>query len=100
VTSLRRTAIAEFSVNDAIAVGELQQHPHEHIIPVHEMMARFPSYTASDTELNQIVHGNSIRVDAVPHHDIICIFSQQNELVAVAKPGSPHTLQPVKVFRS
>ena len=47
---------------------------------------------------SMVAMSNDIQVETVPEKGVICIYSKEKELVAVAQPGSAQTLHPVKVF--
>ncbi len=97
-SSIRRTAIYNFQVNDALTLDELDTNASASLRPVNEIFAQYPSYCASTTEINNIAHGHDIVTDTSADKDLLFIYNPMQELIAVAKNVSTNKFHPVKVL--
>lgn len=97
-SSIRRIAIGNFDVQNAATVEDIQKDAQKHLIPINDILASLPSYTASSLQMKEISHGNEIEVDNNNNSTILFIYSPRKELIAVAKNISQSKYHPVKVF--
>jgi len=89
LASLRRTAVAEFVIEDAHTLEELdraiQQGSAEDIF-VHprKLLSQFPSVTATDENVAMIRAGRAVNLPELSRAPRVKVFRGQRELIAVA----------------
>ncbi len=119
-----RTAVGEFSLEQAISLEELAQAKKEGkfasgVIPLENLLANFPRTNVLPVLEKKIRHGAKFnvmpsqlqpgRVELPPgattqldaqtaHPPRLRVFSQQNKLIAIAEAVVPRTYQPIVVF--
>ncbi|MBZ5654186.1 MAG: tRNA pseudouridine(55) synthase TruB [Acidobacteriia bacterium] len=87
--SLRRTAVAEFAIEDAHTLEELaqaiQQGSAEDIF-VHprKLLSQFPSVTATDENVALIRAGRAVNLPEMSRAPLVKVFHGQRELIAIA----------------
>jgi len=119
-----RTAVGEFSLEQAIRLEELAQAKKEgkfeaRLIPLESLLANFPRTNVLPVQEKKIRHGAKFNVmpsqlqpgrlelppgattqldteNAQPPR--LRVFSQQNKLIAIAEAVVPRTYQPIVVF--
>ena len=97
-SSIRRTATGIFTIKKAATLKEMQKNALKFLVPINDVLASFPSYTASSLQMKDISHGNEIEAGKGSRSNILFIYSPQRELIAVAKNISQSKYHPVKVF--
>ena len=89
LASLRRTAVAEFVIDDAHTLEELeeaiQQGSAEDIF-VHprKLLSQFPSVTATDENVALIHAGRAVNLPEMSRAPLVKVFRGQRELIAIA----------------
>jgi tRNA pseudouridine55 synthase len=89
LASLRRTAVAEFVIEDAHSLEELeraiQQGSAEEIL-VHprKLLSQFPSVTATDENLALICAGRAVNLPEMSRAPLVKVFRGPRELIAIA----------------
>ncbi len=97
-SSIRRTAINDFLVDDAVSVDELDNNIATKLIPVNTIFSEYPSYCASTSEIERISHGHDITTDTSAGNNFLFVYNSMQELIAVTKNISTHRYHPVKVL--
>jgi len=87
--SLRRTAVAEFAIGDALTLEQLSSAAEEQRIEdvfVHprKILPELPSITASDEMVARIRTGRTVNLPELSRAAKIKVFAGQRELVAIA----------------
>ncbi|HMK30371.1 MAG TPA: hypothetical protein VK473_11855, partial [Terriglobales bacterium] len=89
LAQLRRVAVGEFGLDDAITLerleacaqaGELEQvlvHPRK-------LLPEFPSVTADEESVGRIRHGHAVNLPEVSRAPRVKVFAGQRELIAIA----------------
>ena len=119
-----RTAVGEFSLDQATAVEELAQAARQGklgscLIPLENLLPDYPRANVSPVLEKKVRHGGKFnvlpsqiqpgRIELPPgattqldgggaHVPRLRVFSQQNKLIAIAQAVVPRTYQPVVVF--
>jgi len=119
-----RTAVGEFSLEQAIGLEELSQAKKDGkfescLIPLEHLLPNFPRTNVLPVLEKKIRHGGKFNVmpsqlkpgrvelppGATTHLDTeetqpprLRVFSQENKLIAIAEAVVPRTYQPVVVF--
>jgi len=89
LASLRRTAVAEFTIEDAHTLEELgqaiQQGSADDIF-VHprKLLSQFPSVTATDENVALIRAGRAVNLPEMSRAPLVKVFHGQRDLVAIA----------------
>jgi tRNA pseudouridine55 synthase len=96
--SIRRTAIAEVDISQAIAGEDINADCVNHLITSGQMFASRQSYTASQEEIERIAHGMTIIIETVPVSSLIFIYNNDGVLIAVTEHLSDMHYHPIKVF--
>ncbi|HEV2729883.1 MAG TPA: tRNA pseudouridine(55) synthase TruB [Terriglobales bacterium] len=87
--SLRRTAVAEFLIDDAHTLAELEQAVQQGSadqIFVHprKLLSQFPSVAATDENIALIRAGRSVNLPELSRAPLVKVFRGQRELIAIA----------------
>jgi len=103
--SLRRTAVAEFGIEDAHTLDELEKAAQQgsiEEIAVHprKLLPRFPCVTASDETASLIRHGRAVNLPEMSKAPRVKIFSGQTDLIAIGSRVAGTLFHPEIVFRS
>ncbi|HEX9109834.1 MAG TPA: tRNA pseudouridine(55) synthase TruB [Terriglobales bacterium] len=89
LASLRRTAVADFVIEDAHTLEELehaiQQGSGEDVF-VHprKLLSQFPSVTATDENVALICAGRAVNLPELSRAPLVKVFRGQRELIAIA----------------
>jgi len=100
---LRRTAVAEFTMEDAHTLEELQnaaQQGSAEEIFVHprKLLPQFPSVTATDENAALIRHGRAVNLPELSRARQVKVFYGQRELIAIAVRVAGTLFHPEIVF--
>jgi tRNA pseudouridine55 synthase len=124
LTEICRTAVGEFSIEQAIAIEELAESTRagklkDRIIPLENLLANYPRANVLPVLEKRVRHGGKFNVmtsqvqpghlelppGATTHLDTdpsqpprLRVFSQDSKLLAIAEAVVPRTYQPVVVF--
>jgi tRNA pseudouridine55 synthase len=101
--SLRRTKVAEFAIEDAHTLEQLEQAAQQgsaEVLAVHprKLLPEFPSVTASDEVAGLIRHGRSVNLPELSKAPRVKVFCGQRELIAIATRIAGTLFHPGIVF--
>lgn len=101
ISSLRRTSIGPFLVNNAINSDSIDKNIKNHVFSVAEAFSSFSSYIANEIEIKHLTSGRDIflegeYIDGQP----VLIYNRENNLVAVARKTIENRYHPEKVLIS
>jgi tRNA pseudouridine55 synthase len=87
--SLRRTAVAEFTLEDAHTLDQLQQavqggELESMLVHPRKLLPSFPSVTATDEIASRIRHGQAVNLLELSRSREVKVFCGQRDLIAVA----------------
>jgi tRNA pseudouridine55 synthase len=100
-SSIRRTAMGAFSLEQALEFGRIEEAAN-YIIPAREVFRQFPSVQVTTAQRNRLVMGNPVpvedtRFEGNPEDPWTFAYDPDNELVAVLK-NKARCWYPVKVL--
>ena len=89
LASLRRIAVAEFVIDDAHTVKELEQaiqqgSAEDIFVHPRKLLPQFPSVTATDENVALIRAGRAINLPEFSRAPLVKVFRGQRELIAIA----------------
>lgn len=89
LASLRRTAVAEFSLEDAhtldqVAEAASQQRVEELMIHLRRILPNVPSVTADDDAVSKIRHGRTVNLAEFSRSKWVKVFAGQSDLICLA----------------
>ena len=87
--SLRRTAVAEFLIEDAHTLEELEQaiqqgSAEDTFVHPRKLLSQFPSVTATDENVALICAGRAVNLPELSRAPLVKVFRGQRELIAIA----------------
>jgi tRNA pseudouridine55 synthase len=126
LAEITRTAVGEFSLEQAIDLEELAEAARagkfaDRLIPLEHLLPNFPRANVLPVVERRVRHGTNFnvsiaqiqpgRVEPVPGATAVLdsgqptaprlrVFSQQNKLIAIAEAVVPRTYRPIVVFES
>ena len=126
LAEITRTAVGEFSIEQAIDLEELAEAARagkfaERMIPLEHLLPNFPRANVLPVVERRVRHGTNFnvsiaqiqpgRVEPVPGATALSdegqpsaprlrVFNQQNKLIAIAEAVVPRTYRPIVVFES
>jgi tRNA pseudouridine55 synthase len=112
LASLRRTAVGEFGIGQAVTLLQLGegygQRPITDIMSTHEnpsiflhprtLLPQFPAVTAPAEVLPRLLHGNPVNLPEFSKAGRVKVFRGQNELVAICQRIAGTLFQPKVVL--
>ena len=104
LTALRRTAVAQFSINDAISLDQLREafangYAEKYLGPLDEALLQFEAIVVDDTTQKQIEQGIALHCGAEYTTPLLRAYSASGECVALLERGNaPDVWKPRKVF--
>lgn len=96
---LTRTAIGQFTLDNAVAPKDL--NPDQHVLPASLAVTDMPSVTVTQADLAELVLGRCIPTadEAALKAQEVALLDEDDVLAALAKPAKDgQSLQPTKVF--
>ena len=89
LASLRRTAVAEFLIEDAHTLEELEQaiqqgSAEDTFVHPRKLLSQFPSVTATDENVALICAGRAVNLPELSRAPLVKVFRGQRELIAIA----------------
>lgn len=89
LASLRRTAVAEFRIEeshtlDEIGEAAIQCRIEELLIHPRSVLPEMPSVTATDEDIAKIRHGRTVNLPEMSRSRFVKVFAGQSELICVA----------------
>jgi tRNA pseudouridine55 synthase len=106
--NLRRTAIGEFGLAQAVGLDELEQDPHAaaRLVPIDALLPDLPSVILDETDARRAAHGNEITIPAGDAGTLdaaagaVRLVTPDGLLLGIARPtGRPGVLHPAVVLR-
>jgi tRNA pseudouridine55 synthase len=100
LTALRRTAVGEFSVDDAVTTDSLQdgQQLRTRLIPPADALSHLPQVAVDEDQVVDLRHGRAVPSEVtVPDAEVVVVTSQAGDLVAMAERRAGF-VRPRKVF--
>jgi tRNA pseudouridine55 synthase len=89
LASLRRTAVAEFAVEEShtlVEIGEAaaQGRIQELLVHARRVLPEIPSVTATDEDIAKIRHGRTVNLPEMSRSRFVKVFVGQSELICIA----------------
>jgi tRNA pseudouridine55 synthase len=89
LASLRRTAVAEFVIDDAHTLEELEEairqgSAEDIFVHPRKLLSQFPSVTATDENVSLIRAGRAVNLPEMSRAPLVKVFRGQRELIAIA----------------
>jgi len=89
LASLRRTAVAEFTIEqahtlDAIAEAAAQSRLDDLLVHPRRVLPQIPCVTATEEDVGKIRHGRSVNLPELSRSPWVKVFAGQSELVCLA----------------
>ena len=89
LASLRRTAVAEFSVEqshtlEAVSEAASQDRIEELLVHPRRVLPEIPSVTADDDAVGKIRHGRTVNLPEMSRSRFVKVFAGQSELICIA----------------
>jgi tRNA pseudouridine55 synthase len=86
--SLRRTAVSEFTIEDAHTIEQLEQagdSPSREVLFIHprRLLPQFPSVTATPDATVRIRNGRSVNLPELSRSPLVKVFDGQSDLIAI-----------------
>ena len=92
---LRRTAVAEFGLSQAIRLPDFTEYPlsdidhipevWRHLLHPRSLLPQLPAVTAPLEALPRLLHGNAVNLPDFSRAAMVKVFRGQTELVAIAR---------------
>jgi tRNA pseudouridine55 synthase len=103
LSSLRRTHAAEFRVEDAFKLEELERKANDVavascLLPARQLLTQMPSVTANEEQMAKIRHGNAVNLPEFSPAQLIKVFDHEGTLVAIAGRVAGSLFQPKVVM--
>ncbi len=98
LASLRRTAVAEFDIAQAITLDEAQDRLADAIIHPRRVLPELPCVTATEESANKIRHGQPVNLPEMSRARLVKVFEGQADLIAIAARIAGTLFQPKVVF--
>jgi tRNA pseudouridine55 synthase len=101
LASLRRTAAGPFSLDDAVALGELESLAAKgelRLVHPRTLLKEMPAVTADEATLGRLRNGMQVNLPEYSGADRVKIFAGQRELAAIGKRVAGTLFQPVVVL--
>ena len=105
LASLRRTAVAEFSIEQARTLEQIADAASQGRIEgllVHPrlLLPEMPSVTADDEAIGKIRHGRTVNLPEMSRSPLVKVFAGQSELVCIASRVAGTLFHPKVVLLS
>ena len=101
LAELRRIAVGEFTLAQAISLEQLQEQVHRNsawLIPLEELLPEFPAVVLSDSVAKAASHGNRVQLDA--DAPWIRLLDGTSRLLAIAAQEGKNLYHPAVVLNS
>lgn len=101
LASLRRTAAGPFTLEDAVALPELEQlgsGAAERMVHPRTLLPEMPAVTADEATLGRLRNGMQVNLPEYSDAERVKIFAGQRELAAIGKRVAGTLFQPDVVF--
>jgi tRNA pseudouridine55 synthase len=89
LASLRRTEVAEFSIEQSHTLEQIgeaaaQTRIEELLVHPREVLPEIPSVTATDEDIFKIRHGRTVNLPEMSRSRLVKVFAGQSELICIA----------------
>ena len=103
LASLRRTVVAEFSLEQSwtleqVAEAASQRRIEELLIHPRRILPEMPSVTADDEAIGKIRHGRTVNLSEMSRSQFVKVFAGQSELICIASRLAGTLFQPKVVL--
>ena len=98
LATLRRTAVAEFDVAQAITLAQVEQRFEDAMIHPRRVLPEMPCVTAAEDAAGKIRHGQAVNLPEMSRARLVKVFVGQSELIAIASRVAGTLFQPKVVF--
>jgi len=98
LASLRRTAVAEFEIGQAVPLEQFEAAIGEAIVHPRRVLPEMPCVTATEESVKKIRHGNPVNLPEMSRARLVKVFEGQSELIAIASRVAGTLFQPKVVF--
>lgn len=100
MSALERTEIGEFTVENAISVGSIDETTLPSLLlPAGLALTDTPRIEVNRTEIDELHNGRFLDRPQAPKGPELAAFDTEGELIALLKPRGNGRLQPTRVFR-
>ena len=101
LAELRRTAVGEFAVADAVDLTQLedkvrQGESRNFLIPPENLLPEFPAVTLSPLTVRRVLHGNSLQLQSASQW--VRLLHESGKLLSIAEREGECLFHPVVVF--
>lgn len=97
LASLRRTRHAEFGIEEAVRLEQLEASAEalpQFLLPARRVLPKLPSVVATEEQLARVRHGNSVNLMELTQASQVKVLTQCGELAAIAKRVAGTLFQP------
>lgn len=98
LASLRRTAVAEFDISEAVTLELAESGWRQSLVHPRRVLPEMPCVTATDDNVNKIRHGQAVNLPEMSRAKLVKVFAGQSELIAIASRVAGTLFQPKVVF--
>jgi len=104
LTALRRIAVAQFSIDDAVSLDQLREafangYAEKYLSPLDEALLQFQAIVVDDATKQQIEQGIALTCGADYSTPLLRAYSGAGDCIALLERGNAHDLwKPRKVF--
>jgi tRNA pseudouridine55 synthase len=98
-SSIRRTAVGEFTLDNAVGEDELEHISEASVITVRKACVRMPQCVLSRDQQSAIRHGNNVALEGngAPG-GVVLAFDNADRICGVLEKHAPGLYHPVRVF--
>jgi tRNA pseudouridine55 synthase len=98
LASLRRTAVAEFEISEAVTLEQAEQRLAESMVHPRRVLPHMPCVTAAEDAAGKIRHGMAVNLPEMSRAKLVKVFAGQSDLIAIASRVAGTLFQPKVVF--
>jgi tRNA pseudouridine55 synthase len=98
LASLRRTALAEFGIGQAVTLEQAESSLCQTLIHPRCVLPEMPCVTATEESVSKIRHGQAVNLPEMSKARLVKVFAGQSELIAIASRVAGTLFQPKVVF--
>jgi tRNA pseudouridine55 synthase len=102
LSALRRTRVAEFSLEDAHTLGEIEANaanPESLFVHPRKTLPELPTVTATEEQAAWIRNGRPVNLPELSKSKLIKVFASQTEMLAIASRIAGTLFQPKVVLK-
>lgn len=100
LASLRRIAVAEFDLSQAITLERAESGLDDLLVHPRRILPEMPCVTATEESANKIRHGNPVNLPEMSRAKLVKVFAGQTDLICIASRVAGTLFQPKVVFAS